>query len=407
MPLTRSNSSSASDFRTAGQEQLSLALIGARNHALHLASQFEKAPAVHSQALQLLGHAAWFQEWWIARNVQRGLGQGCDGSAARLASIDPRADDTWRVPCAHGSAGTKVDTAKLPDDAHTRTYLLETLETTLELLEKAGDSDAGLYFFRLALFHEDRTAEELLILAQGQGQELPVQLPGPGTQREPLLVPATRWRTGFGAGEGFAFDNEQPAFDDPVPVFEIDAQAVCWAQFVEFVDDGGYDHENLWHPDGWAWLSQKAALEGRRAPRFVDQIGVASGAVMQTRFGKPRRMLGGQCATHLSWFEADAWARWAGRRLPTEVEWEVAAHVALRRGFHWGDVWEWTASTFRPYPGFKPGPWVDYSQAAFGSQKVLRGASFATPARIRSSRFRHFAAPEQDGLFCGFRSCGI
>ncbi len=406
MPLTQTPTGSAGSFRTAGKEQLSLALIDTRNRSLHLAAQFEKSPEAHGQALQLLGHAAWFQEWWIARNVQRNLGRACDGKALRLASIEPMADLAWSVwPPAPPGAGSGA--VRQPEASQTRTFLLETLESTLELLEKVEETDRHLYFYRLAVFHEDRRGEDLLALAQTLGVELPVQLPGPCPQREPLLIPATLWRVGSEPGEGFAIDNEQPAFDDPVPEFEIDAQAVSWSQFVEFVDDGGYDQEALWHPDGWRWLAQKSAHEGRRGPRFVDQIGVASGAVMQTRFGKPRRMLGGQCVTHVSWFEADAWARWAGRRLPAEVEWEVAAHVALRRGFYWGDVWEWTASTFRPYPGFKAGPWADYSQPAFGNQKVLRGASFATPARVRSPRMRHFAPPDQDGLFCGFRSCAV
>ena len=371
MPPTRAQTASASDFRRAGKEQLSLALMDTRNHALHLAAQFEKSEEAYRQAWQLLDGVARFQARWIARNL-------------------PPRDETL-----------------LPTVDGTRACLLETLEATLELLDQAPDTDDGLYFFRLALFNEDQCTEDLLVIAQTQGVELPVQLPGPAAQREPLLLPATRWRVGSEAAEGFAFDNELPAFDDPVPEFEIDAQAVSWAQFVEFVDDGGYDREALWQPDGWAWLGQKAAAEGRRGPRYVDQIGVASGAVMQTRFGRARRMSGGQCVTHATWYEADAWARWAGRRLPAEVEWEVAAHVALRRGFYWGDVWEWTASTFRPYPGFQPGPWADYSQAAFGTHKVLRGASFATPMRLRSPKFRHFALPSEDATFCGFRTCAI
>jgi EgtB-related family protein len=114
-----------------------------------------------------------------------------------------------------------------------------------------------------------------------------------------------------------------------------------------------------------------------------------------------------QPVIHVSWHEADAWCRWAGRRLPSEVEWEAAAHQGASRGFRWGDVWEWTASTFRPYPGFVPGPQRDYSQAAFGSHKVLRGASFATRGRMRSAKFRHFQSPERDDLFCGFRSCAL
>jgi gamma-glutamyl hercynylcysteine S-oxide synthase len=394
----------AQDFRRAGKEQLSLALMDTRNHALHLAAQFEKSQEAQILAIQLLAHLAWFQEWWVARNVQRALGAACDGSATRVASIEPIADAAWRqseVPNAI------FNVSQLPDATRIRAYLLETLETTLELLDKAQDTDEGLYFFRLALFHEDKCAEDLLVIAQTHGLLLPIQLPGPVAQREPLLIPATRWRAGCELGDGFSFDNELPAFDDPVPEFEIDAQAVTWAQFVEFVDDGGYDREAFWHADGWRWLMQKSVDEGRRGPRYVDQIGVASGAVMQTRFGRQRRMLGGQCVTHVTWFEADAWARWAGRRLPAEVEWEVAAHVALRRGFHWGDVWEWTASTLRPYPGFKAGPWAAYSEPAFGSHKVLRGASFATRARVRSPKFRYFALPAEDQLFCGFRTCAI
>ncbi len=180
---------------------------------------------------------------------------------------------------------------------------------------------------------------------------------------------------------------------------------MTWAQLVEFVDDGGYDRPELWQPKGWDWLQALAQTEGRRGPRYVDQIGVASGAVMQTRFGKPARMAGNQLAMHMSWWEADAWCRWAGRRLPTEVEWEVAAHTAPGRGFRWGDVHEWTAGTFRPWPGFTADPWESYSLPWFGRARVLRGASFATRARMKHPKFRGFALPSRDDIFVGFRSC--
>jgi formylglycine-generating enzyme required for sulfatase activity len=127
--------------------------------------------------------------------------------------------------------------------------------------------------------------------------------------------------------------------------------------------------------------------------------------VLRHRFGQLSRVAGAEPAVHVSAFEAEAFCRWAGRRLPSEVEWEAAAHQGASRGFRFGDVWEWTASTFRPYPGFVLGPWRDYSLPWFGRTRVLRGASFATSLGLRSARFRQFAEPGRDEGFFGFRSC--
>ena len=409
-------------MRSAGSDLLSLALMDARNHTLHLFSQYQKAlEAVDFVVPQLatinpplweLGHVGWFQEWWIGRNMQRALGTRCEPAHTRLASIEPNADAWW--DSAQVPHGTRWSLA-LPKVDHIRAYLLDTLESTLELLEKAGKSDDALYFYRLCLFHEDMHAEALSHTFQTLGLAIdrPLQeafTPAPMTLREPILIPATVWQLGSDPESGFAFDNEKPQHAVQVPEFEIDAQSVTWAQFVEFVGDGGYDRQELWHPDGWRWLQNLASGEGRRGPRYVDQIGVASGAVMQTRFGTARRMLGNQSALHMTWYEADAWCRWAGRRLPYEVEWEIAAHTASRRGFRWGDVWEWTGTTFRPYGNaadFKPDPYQAYSQPWFGTHKVLRGASFATRARMKSPKYRNFYLPERDDMFCGFRSCSL
>ncbi len=401
-------------MRRAGHDVLSLALMDARNHTLHLMAQLETVSATPGAALLArpeldpplwtLGQVGWFQERWIARNLQRHRGIHADPQAAGLASVESRAEHWWSPAPQPDASRWAMD---LPDSAVTRSYLLDTLESTLELLDKTPDEDDALYFYRLALFNEDMQGERLMMLAQALGMPLQLALPGPVAAREPMLVPAVRWPLGLASAPGFVFDNERPVFEVQVPEFEIDAQAVTWAQFVEFVDDGGYDRAELWHAGGWEWLQEKAAGEGRRGPRYVDQIGVASGAVMQTRFGKPMRMLGGQPATHVTWWEADAWCRWAGRRLPAEVEWEVAAHTVLRRGWRWGDVWEWTGSTFRGYPGFRADPWRDYSEPSFGTHKVLRGASFATRARMKSPKFRNFALPQRDDLFCGFRSCAL
>jgi formylglycine-generating enzyme required for sulfatase activity len=234
-----------------------------------------------------------------------------------------------------------------------RAYLLQTLESTLSLLEKAGDSDQALYFYRLCLFHEDMHAEAMTAALQALGLPLDAPLrkaltPAAMTLREPLRIPATRWTMGSAAeSPGFVFDNEVGLHDVTVPEFEIDAQPVSWAQYVEFVADGGYDRSELWCAEGWHWLQAISQQEGRRGPRYVEQIGVASGAVMQTRFGQSQRMLGQQPAMHMSWWEADAWCRWAGRRLPFEVEWEIAAHSAdtsrSHRGHGRGSTCAWIA----------------------------------------------------------------
>lgn len=418
MPDTLVRDIDSPDVRGAGRDLLSVALMDARNHTLHLAGQLQSAletpglrisarPGVDPLPWEL-GHVGWFQEWWIARNMQRSRGRRCDPGASRLPSLEPSADRWW------DDAQTTQQqrwSLGLPDIGTLKGYLLATLETSLDLLEKAPETDDGLYFYRLALAHEDMHGEALVTMAQALGLPLQIEQPGPVAARAPLLVNATRWPMGSSDTGGFCFDNERALHDVSVPEFEIDAQAVNWSQYVEFVDDGGYDRIELWHPLGWQWLQHKAAAEGSdaggRAPRFVQQIGVASGAVMQTRFGSPRRMLGTQPAMHVSWWEADAWCRWAGRRLPAEVEWELAACSASRRGFRWGEVWEWAGSTARPYPGFTPDPWRDYSQPGFGNHKVLRGASFATRGRMKNPRFRLFEPPGRDQGFSGFRSCAL
>ena len=129
--------------------------------------------------------------------------------------------------------------------------------------------------------------------------------------------------------------------------------------------------------------------------------------MLQNWFGRGVRMAGNQQVMHVSWFEADAFARWAGRRLPSEVEWEVAAHVAARRGFKWGHVLEWTATTLRPWPGYAAGPLSSDVEPLLGKAKVLRGASFATRARAHHPKVRRHALPEQDTGFVGFRTCAI
>ncbi|MGZ5240244.1 MAG: SUMF1/EgtB/PvdO family nonheme iron enzyme [Caldimonas sp.] len=417
MPDLQSSARDFAHLRSAGKDLLSLALIDARNRALLWASTLETAPG--GEALRLsggpapqlasaldpplwtLGHLGWFQEYWIGRNVQRGRGDQADPSGPRVASILPGADRWYDLAATSRAGRRELAASGLPDLQATRQYLVDTLETTLELLDALRDeSDDALYFHRLALFHEEQHLEGLAVLAQTLGFAPPPGLvPRVATlaARPALFFPATRWLQGTGA-PGFVFDNEREPHPVATPEFEIDAQAVTWAQYGEFVEDGGYDEPAHWSEAGWAW----AAREVRRTPRHVEQM---RHGVLRHRFGELTRVAQAEPAVHVSAHEAEAWCRWAGRRLPSEVEWEAAAHQGATRGFRFGDVWEWTASTFRPYPGFVAGPWRDYSLPSFGSTRVLRGASVATPRSLRSARFRRFAEPERDDGFFGFRSC--
>jgi len=373
-------------MRQAGKELLSLALMDARNHSLRWFAAFEDTV---SAPLRELGNAGWFQEHWIARNVQRQRGEAGDATHPKLASILPGADALF------GEAGA----APLPDAQTVRQYLVDTLEMTLELLDAAAEDDAGLYFYRLALLREDALVERFAVQAQTVGLDTGLLAPQPTrVPRTALLFPATRWMLGS-TPVGFVPDAERWAHAVELPEFEIDAQTVSWAQYIEFVEDGGYDDRRHWSEPGWAWVQ----AQGRRTPRHVDQM---RQGVLQRRFGQPMRVPLAQPAVHVSWFEADAWCRWAGRRLPGEAEWESAALRGATQGFRWGEVHEWMAGTLRPYPG-APATVPPAQQRDAAGGRVQRGASFATRGRLRHERARCGLPPDDDAGFVGFRSCAF
>jgi iron(II)-dependent oxidoreductase len=197
----------------------------------------------------------------------------------------------------------------------------------------------------------------------------------------------------------WVLDNERPVHAVQVAPFRIDRAPVTNRDYVAFVAAGGYDDERLWGSAGWEWR-QEADLV---APEFWSRE--APDSWSRRRFGRVEELPLDEPVQHVCWHEADAFARWAGRRLPTETEWEVAATVGDAAGTPLaGGVWEWTASDFAGYPGFTAFPYREYSEVFFGpDHKVLRGGSWAVHPLVHRRSFRNWDYPIRRQIFAGFR----
>ncbi|MCZ7559173.1 MAG: SUMF1/EgtB/PvdO family nonheme iron enzyme [Burkholderiaceae bacterium] len=391
--------------RHGGRDALSQALRASRADTLAMFAVYEKALADLRVPLRAelnpplweLGHVGWFRAYWVQRNPQREHGLRADPEAPRGPAEPANSDELYhsgRVP--HDSRWQLL----LPDARATRAHLQRQLDTTLALLADAPEHDDALYFFRLALLHEDMHHEAALYMAQGLGIAIDDSrwqaraLPPPPAS---LALPVGRWRLGSPEEHGFAFDNESPPVEVAVRACEIDAQAVRWAEYLPFVEAGGYAQPRWWSAPGRQWLAQS----GARAPHYLQRDG---GHWQQWRHGRWQALAPAEAACHLTHHEARAWCRWAGRRLPGEAEWERAA-ATLAPHFRWGDVWEWTSSAFAPFPGFVAHPYREYSAPWFDGRPVLRGASFMTQPRMRHTRYRNFFQPARNDVPAGFRSC--
>ena len=268
-----------------------------------------------------------------------------------------------------------------------------------------------------------------------EGAQLP---PGRTPARAEVLVPGGGCTLGTST-DPWAYDNERPAHRALLPSFWIDVLPVSNAAHIAFIEAGGYGDERLWSPPGWAWRCKEALV----APQFWRRDG---GTWVRTRFGRDEPVPLDEPVQHVCWYEAEAHARWAGKRLPTEAEWEKACSwdpTARRaRRYPWGDddptperanvshracrpaplgaypagasacgaeqmvgdVWEWTSSDFAGYPGFRSFPYREYSEVFFGTEyKVLRGGSWATHPRAIRSTFRNWDYPIRRQIFAGFR----
>jgi iron(II)-dependent oxidoreductase len=331
-----------------------------------------------------------------------------------------------------------------------RGYIAEVRGRVLDHLERTALDPARPlvrdgFVYGMVVQHEHQHDETLLATANlmsDYSRFATVATPAPASAIAPpsgeVLVQAGPFTMGTDT-IAWAYDNERGAHTVDLPSFWIDAAPVTNAHYLRFVEDGGYHDARHWTPEGWKWRTRA----GAEHPEFWRRDGEGSWSVL--RFGAPRPLNLEQPVQHVSWFEADAFARWAGKRLPTEAEWEKAASwepAGAKRIYPWGDdepsertanlgqrhyepaaagaypdgvspwgchqmlgdVWEWTSSDFLPYPGFASFPYVEYSEVFFGSSyKVLRGGSWAThPAAIRTT-FRNWDYPIRRQIFAGFR----
>jgi iron(II)-dependent oxidoreductase len=379
------NTAEAIAARTSGRAHLAEALRDSHQRTLRLLAAYADSlgeDLVVPYSTQInpplweVGHIAWFQDYWISRNPQRARGVQADPDHPRPAGRLQGADAWYNSShVAHPSRWT----LPLPDLGTTRAYLKAVLDDTLALLAHTPETDDDLYFYRLALFHEDMHGEAAIYMAQALSIPLPETLSTPPAALPPLTslkIPGNHGKLGY-PDSGFAFDNELGLHGVELAAFEIDSCVVSWERYLPFLEATGTAPPRYLRKQGSEW-QMLSADNWRTLPRDTP-------------------------ATHLTWFEAEAWCRWAGRRLPTEAEWEFAA--SSQPDFAWGAVWEWTSSPFLPYPGFVAHPYRDYSVPWFGARRVLRGASRATSPRMVHPRYRNFFTPERNDIHSGFRSC--
>lgn len=420
------------------------ALLDARSVELQLLNDLTDAQMLGTRAHFLeppiweMGHVGWFQEYWILRHL--------DGRAPLLPGSD-RIYDAFNVPYRQ-----RWD-HRYPSRRQSLEYISSVLDRSVARLSSREPSTEEAYFYTLAALHEDMHTENLTLILQTLGCARPRLAPFDPTSAWPpvdeayrardVAVPGGPFALGATDDEPFVFDNEKWAHPVEVAPFRIASTPVTNAEFQQFVEDGGYRRRALWDRHGWEWRRR----EGAEHPLFWGRG--HHGRWCERRFDAAVPLEPWYPVVHVNWFEAQAYCRWAGRRLPTEAEWEMAATLepatGHKRRFPWGDepptperanldfraggtvdvralpdgdspvgcrqmignVWEWVEDTFEPYPGFECDPYKEYSQPYFGQKKVLRGGGWTTRSRLIRSTWRNFYMRHRRNIFAGFRTAAV
>ena len=387
-----------STLSTAGAGEVLNGLAAARETTLALVAPLdaEQLERVHSPIMSPLawdlGHIAAYEDLWIGHRLG-----GLELLRGDLAALY----DAFETPRAGRGDIEVLD----PDAA--RAYLAEVRERTVQTLtERQLDEQRAPTIFELVIRHELQHCETmrqtlalagLLAPADAAARDRPLEARASAAEHgdaratvEPpsasspaaaqwVAVPGGAFELGA-PSDGFAYDNERPRHTASTPAFEIARLPATNEAWLRFAADGGYERRELWSDQGWAWLAEQ---QTRATPSIAS--------------GDPRAP-----ACHVSWFEADAFARYSDARLPSESEWEKAAATAALDGL--ARVWEWTQSEFDGYPGFAAYPYREYSEVFFGGgYRVLRGGSWATDKRVASVHFRNWDLPQRRQIFAGVR----
>ena len=377
-----------------------------------------------------LAHIGFFEELWLVRQV---------GGEPPILDRDELYD---------AFEHERAERATLPllTPVEARDYLERVRERSLAVLDRVEFDPADPllrdgYVGGLVVQHEQQHVETMLATLNLREAEYPFRDPEPApaaaAHPDEVLVDGGTFVMGTD-DHAWTYDNERLAHDVELAPFFIDTVPVTNGGYLRFVEDGGYADERWWTEAGWAWRQGGQAEH----PEFWRREG--DGSWSRTRLGRREELPLDEPVQHVCWHEADAYARWAGKRLPTEAEWEKAASWEAdggKRRFPWGDdppdesranlahrwgpapagsygagsspwgalqmigdVWEWTASDFRAYPGFEAFPYAEYSEVFFGDEyKVLRGGSWATHRAAIRTTFRNWDYPIRRQVFAGFR----